>query len=185
MGKFVDADKLMDSLTRKKSSVANQRYTEGFNDALMRFRSMLHSAPAADVVLAADIKQLLWERNFAIEMLEKHGVKTAQEFIKSKFPYEKPKTELIDRRKIRYCWQVDADGEKHDGVTLQSIIDKMPTVDAVEVVRCKDCKHFDIEEGDALGTCMGKFVCISLGGELYPEPDYFCSYGERRNESEK
>lgn len=50
MAKFLDADKLMDSLTRKKSSVANQRYTEGFNDALMRFRSMLHSAPSADVV---------------------------------------------------------------------------------------------------------------------------------------
>jgi hypothetical protein len=50
MAKFVDADKLMDSLTRKKSGIANQRYTEGFNDALMRFRSMLHSAPPADVV---------------------------------------------------------------------------------------------------------------------------------------
>jgi hypothetical protein len=50
MAKFVDADKLTDSLTRKKSSVANQRYTDGFNDALMRFRSMLSKYPTADVV---------------------------------------------------------------------------------------------------------------------------------------
>lgn len=50
MPKFVDADKLMESLSRKKSGIANQRYTEGFNDALMRFRSMLHSETAVDVV---------------------------------------------------------------------------------------------------------------------------------------
>ena len=63
---------------------------------------------------------------------------------------------------------------------VERSIQNVPAADVVEVVRCKDCKYFDIEEDDALGTCMGKFVCISLGGELYPEPDYFCPYGERR-----
>ena len=45
-----DHDELMERLTKKKSGVANRRYTDGFNDALLRFRSMLHSAPTADVV---------------------------------------------------------------------------------------------------------------------------------------
>lgn len=36
---------------------------------------------------------------------------------------------LIDADKIVYSWQIDADGQEHDGVTLQSIIDKMPTIE--------------------------------------------------------
>lgn len=36
---------------------------------------------------------------------------------------------LIDANKIVYSWQIDADGQEHDGVTLQSIIDKMPTIE--------------------------------------------------------
>lgn len=41
----VDEDALMAKLNRKKAGPANQRYTEGFNDCLMRVRSMVHSAP--------------------------------------------------------------------------------------------------------------------------------------------
>lgn len=41
----VDADALMAKLNKKKAGPANQRYTEGFNDCLMRVRSMVHSAP--------------------------------------------------------------------------------------------------------------------------------------------
>ena len=35
----------------------------------------------------------------------------------------------IDADKITYSWQIDADGQEHDGVTLQSIIDKIPTIE--------------------------------------------------------
>lgn len=47
-------------------------------------------------------------------------------------------------------------------------IDNAPTVDAVEVVRCKDCKHYDIG-----GSCI---IC----GFQSRKPDDFCSYGERK-----
>ena len=40
---------------------------------------------------------------------------------------------LIDADRIVYSWVIDNDGEEHDGITLQSIIDKMPTVDAEPV----------------------------------------------------
>ena len=50
-------------------------------------------------------------------------------------------------------------------------IDNAPTVDAVEVVRCKDCKH---EFG---GSCI-------LCGFQKRKPEDFCSYGERKGKNE-
>lgn len=52
-----------------------------------------------------------------------------------------------------------------------------PTVDAEVVVRCKDCKHYD------MGVCLK----IYSDGNAHPEawqsrkPDDFCSYGERKD----
>ena len=58
-------------------------------------------------------------------------------------------------------------------------IDAAPAVDAVEVVRCKDCKWYDAD----LEIC----VLLSDDGDTYDsgcdvemKPDDFCSYGERR-----
>ena len=59
-------------------------------------------------------------------------------------------------------------------------IDNAPTVDAVEVVRCKDCKHYD------LGVCLK----IYSDGNAHPEawqprrPEDFCSYGDRKGKNE-
>ena len=39
----------------------------------------------------------------------------------------------IDARQIRYCWMYDDDGTEHVGVTLQSVIDRVPTADVVEI----------------------------------------------------
>ena len=46
-----------------------------------------------------------------------------------------------------------------------------PTVDAVEVVRCKDCKHW------TMGYC-NNFAYYDY--EPTTNEDDFCSYGERR-----
>lgn len=51
-----------------------------------------------------------------------------------------------------------------------------PAVDAVEMVRCRDCKHFCPCEGEE-----HKGVCDELVGlESCVYEDDFCSYGERR-----
>jgi hypothetical protein len=55
MARYIDADKLLEQVTRKKSEVAQKRYTDGFNDAIMRARSMIHSAPTIDVALKAEV----------------------------------------------------------------------------------------------------------------------------------
>lgn len=41
--------------------------------------------------------------------------------------------EYIDRKQIRYTWWLKQDGTFSDGVTLQSVIDDMPTADVQEV----------------------------------------------------
>ena len=53
------------------------------------------------------------------------------------------------------------------------------TVDAVEVVRCKDCKHYDKHEL----TCELIFNPCATNVAWYPED--FCSYGERKGNERK
>lgn len=50
-----------------------------------------------------------------------------------------------------------------------------PPVDAVEVVRCKDCKHFKIMS-DGYTKCAHRY------GLAMVLLDNFCSYGERKSE---
>lgn len=62
---------------------------------------------------------------------------------------------------------------------IQRLIADTPTVDAVPVVRCKDCKWFaDNNDGDWFGCWL--FQTIQIIPEDAPKPDDFCSYGERR-----
>lgn len=72
----------------------------------------------------------------------------------------------IDADKIIYSWQIDPDGQEHDGVTLQSIINKMPSIDAVQVIRCKDCKYYK----------ENTLAC----GRYGLEDDDYCSWAERK-----
>lgn len=51
------------------------------------------------------------------------------------------------------------------------------TVDAVKVVRCKDCKSW--KEPWLVGQTMGR--CM-LGKTAITEPDHFCSYGRRMSD---
>ena len=56
----------------------------------------------------------------------------------------------------------------------------MPAADVAPVVRCKDCKHYD------MGVCLK----IYSDGNAHPEawqkrkPEDFCSYGERKDDAD-
>ena len=52
--------------------------------------------------------------------------------------------------------------------------------DFVEVVRCKDCKHYDNSEGICWCKLNSKFFPGGLDWHGFPE-DGFCSYGERKD----
>ena len=54
---------------------------------------------------------------------------------------------------------------------IKGVIDDAPTIDAVEVVRCKDCRHRNL------------FSCPLADNDFQKDED-FCSWGERREESE-
>ena len=56
------------------------------------------------------------------------------------------------------------------------VIDGTPTVDAVEVVRCKDCKHYN----QTMNECESLHFWFSEDGGLNVKEDDFCSYGEKR-----
>jgi hypothetical protein len=61
-----------------------------------------------------------------------------------------------------------------------SAVDEAPAVDAVKVVYCKDCKHFDMQsrkcQNEAVSTDNEGGADYYLNFDLY---DY-CSFGERR-----
>ena len=58
---------------------------------------------------------------------------------------------------------------------LCSIIRDAPTIDAVPVVRCKDCKFgdWDSEPNDAM-------VCMRTKDGFWRSGNDFCSYGKRK-----
>lgn len=59
-------------------------------------------------------------------------------------------------------WMLD-----NDEHMVQDIIEKQPTVDAVPVVRCGDCKWYD----SAFYACSKCGVCVNR--------DFYCADGER------
>lgn len=62
---------------------------------------------------------------------------------------------------------------------LKEAIERVPTVDAVEVVRCKDCKYYS-EDGWGYGNCYRPNVDYLRMNERG-----FCSWGERREDDNK
>lgn len=88
---------------------------------------------------------------------------------------------LIDAEELELQFDVS-----DEDIIAKEIIRNAPTVDAVPVVRCRDCIH---RQGDENPMCMlhtepypnvrgykGEAVCVEMNG--------FCSYGERRNRDE-
>lgn len=61
-------------------------------------------------------------------------------------------------------------------------LDDSPTIDAVPVVRCKDCKHGELDFlADNGTTHIECYKCIHpTTGLKIMEPYDFCSYGERK-----
>lgn len=67
-------------------------------------------------------------------------------------------------------WYDNAD---RDEIALP-IVAAAPTVDAVVVTRCKDCKHSWEDIG---GLCCSHGACV----DLTVPGDFYCAYGERKN----
>ena len=57
---------------------------------------------------------------------------------------------------------------------IHNAIDGAPTIDAVPVVRCKDCKYFGLND-ENVPYCLNRF------GLDDPELNGFCNYGIGKN----
>ena len=61
---------------------------------------------------------------------------------------------------------------------VYGLIEILPSADAVEVVRCKDCKHYQFADNRAFGFPVKR--CEWTGFEDVDDDD-FCSRGERKD----
>ena len=69
----------------------------------------------------------------------------------------------------------------YKGRNIRHVIDDAPTVDAVPVVRCKDCVHWD-DDPDTYGSDYGpKGKCMKSFETMCA--DDFCSYGKRKEDA--
>ena len=59
MAEYLSKETLQEKLNRKKAGPANKRYTEGWNDAILMVKSMIHGEKAADVV---PVRHGRWEK---------------------------------------------------------------------------------------------------------------------------
>jgi hypothetical protein len=60
---------------------------------------------------------------------------------------------------------------------IETVLDNCPLVEVVQVVHCKDCKHYCPYDGEEhKGDCL---ELVGLESCVYQED--FCSYGERRD----
>ncbi len=82
--------------------------------------------------------------------------------------------QLIDRQ---ITTQFFNPKERHEIGCIIEMLDSAPSVDAVEVVRCKDCKyHRDLDGG---------VKCDRMDGLLMTLPNDYCSYGRGRTENDE
>ena len=97
---------------------------------------------------------------------------------------------LIDAEKIDFNEVSIGASEfaKDTREAAQMLIDNQPTVEAVPVVRCKDCKHSDLPA--VLTRKYGKIGTLTCHNRYSPcnnrnvnEKD-FCSHGEMRTSAE-
>ena len=61
---------------------------------------------------------------------------------------------------------------------LIGLIEKAPTVDAVPVVRCRECKKGEIDDPDF----PDQYYCHAGCG--WNNGDFYCAYGERKEGAE-
>nr|DAL91089.1 MAG TPA: baseplate protein [Caudoviricetes sp.] len=74
---------------------------------------------------------------------------------------------LVDADKARECFG----GDGVTGAVMQRMFDSLPTIDAVPVVRCRECKHWLPRQGYS--------GCHHRRGLWEPQEDDYCSHGER------
>lgn len=80
---------------------------------------------------------------------------------------------LIDAKSAKEALECTLVGDA--AALAQRVIDRMPTIDAVPVVRCWECKHYEPCEGGRDFCCLHRIGVVK---------DDFCSCGKREDGAE-
>lgn len=80
---------------------------------------------------------------------------------------------LIDAYTTSKTYLADTFDTLDDFERVNDILEYAPTVDAIPVVRCDDCKHHD--EGE------NYIYCWALHMRCPDDSEFFCKYGERKD----
>ena len=83
-------------------------------------------------------------------------------------------------KKLQHLWNI------HDDVDFNNkdVWDELaiaPTIDAVEVVRCRDCKHFELNHWDG-PIITAHEICSKWGSGCKTNKDGYCFLGERKTD---
>lgn len=85
---------------------------------------------------------------------------------------------LIDADDAKRTYTQDMFDTEEDFERVNDVLDYAPTVDAVVVTRCKNCKDFrQNNENDP--------YCANRRGLDDPVPDGFCNYGKPKEASDE
>lgn len=85
---------------------------------------------------------------------------------------------LIDADALNLDYEVDMADDWKTAHEIANVVKYAPTIDAVEVVRCRDCKYQDKgeNESEAWNTCgLRPWVHVPTSD------DHFCASGERKD----
>lgn len=88
-----------------------------------------------------------------------------------------------DELKIDYGFTWDDITPTHE--EMYALIDRQPSIDAVPVIRCKDCKWWNKSEDSPFGYCMAmKHGYFSANWEIgiyrRYKGDFYCADAERK-----
>ena len=87
------------------------------------------------------------------------------------------KQSSLTARRGGYRFLDGEDRAKYDRLEITlDYIENAPEVDAVQVVRCGECRYREL----AKVNCKGYTICPASGMEI--TDDDFCSYGERKED---
>lgn len=64
---------------------------------------------------------------------------------------------------------------------LHEAVRNYPSVDSVEVVRCKDCKYFELNHWDG-PIITAHEICSKWGSGCKTDKDGYCFLGERKTD---
>lgn len=71
-------------------------------------------------------------------------------------------------------WFDDRKIRREQEVNMAAFIERMPTIDSVPVVRCKDCKHWGMHKRLNVPWCRAMHIDKSANG--------YCDFAERRED---